>query len=446
MLNLDYPHPGYVAAAAAGLLLLWTMRRQWGPRPFQVVALGVLGLVCAWSAEDLLYLAVYALGLATAFAEILGKFPDEPVKALATPHATGYLALNGLIAAGALYVLELTVPGAATAADAERLTLLVAAGFGSMMIMRSKLFNLKVGGEDVAFGPEQVILVYLRWMEAAIDRERARARIEFVHRVMRQVNFAGAHQYSLTMLYAAQAISAEERTEFASAVKELVDAELDNRQKAYRLGFLLMNRMGEEFVEEIFESAPPECLSEAPGKERSQGGLLERIPFAGIRQDLPYMAYATSMSLDDFQKRLGWTDVDAARLRAKLQPRRCTLKDHRLAFNAHSPQGPGLGWATVVPEAGSVVEGVLYRLPQESIEYLDTTEAGYRRQEVTVVADGKETRAHLYVAEATEDGFLPSADYLRVVIRGAEAHGLPPEYVDRVRAELAALEAVLSPG
>lgn len=429
------------AVAVAGLLFLLAMRRRWSPYPFYVGVLAFSGFVAAALMNDTLYLAVFSLGIATAFAEILGKFPDEPVKALTTPHALGYLLLNGVIAVFALYVLSITLQESTIDQPAERLGLVASAGFGSMMIMRSKLFNLKVGGEEVAFGPEQVILVYFRWMESAIDRARAKSRIEFVRQVMRDIDFDRVHEYCLTMLDAAQRLEPSVRSELDASITELVKAEVDRRHKAYRLGFLLINTMGEEFVRELFEQPPPEWLLRAPINERPEG-LFQR--FVAIKSDLPYMAYATSMCGPDFRERLGWTDMEETRFRASVQPRRCTLKGWRLAFNRPASADPAcaVGEANVVPDPAATVEGVLYRLPRESIEFLDSTESGYVRREVTVTVDGKETSAHLYVAEVTRDDLVPEPAYLRRVLEGAREHQLPEGYVGQIEALLADAEKV----
>src|SRR5437868_9225002 len=54
-----------------------------------------------------LYFWPFLLGMTTAFAEIISKFDDEPMKALKTFPALLYHVLNGMIAAFALYLLAL---------------------------------------------------------------------------------------------------------------------------------------------------------------------------------------------------------------------------------------------------------------------------------------------------------------------------------------------------
>src|ERR1700733_12418939 len=65
----------------------------------------ILALAGSLLTRDALYFYAFLLGMVTAFAEIIGKFSDEPIKSLRTPHALFYHVLNGAIAAFALWVL-----------------------------------------------------------------------------------------------------------------------------------------------------------------------------------------------------------------------------------------------------------------------------------------------------------------------------------------------------
>ena len=187
--------------------------------------------------RNALYFYTFALGMLTAFAEILGKFSDEPLKSLNTPQALFYHLSNGLIAAFALRVLILYNVPHDQALD--QLKIVLAAGLGSMLIMRSKLFNLKLRGkdgaetgEDISFGPEQIIKVFFRFMERAIDRVRAQSRIEFVKANLENMDFDKVCDYSITMLKSApQLLSADER----KAVEEELKAMRDDKTLANQL-------------------------------------------------------------------------------------------------------------------------------------------------------------------------------------------------------------------
>ncbi|MCA1556661.1 MAG: hypothetical protein LC747_08240 [Acidobacteria bacterium] len=285
-------------------------------------------IVLAWAMKTdnpqtnhMLYFYAFMLGMLTAFAEIIGKFSDEPIKSLRTPHALFYHLLNGSISALALFVLK--TYGMLPTNNQEKLQLVLIAGLGSMLVMRSKLFNLKIGGEDVALGPEQIINVFFRFMESEIDRIRAQSRIDFVRERLFNVDFDKVHDYSVTMLRAAQALDTQEKCK--AAIQTLRAEQFGDRQmKSYALGFLLLNKMGENFVDKLFdkdkEKRPKEWALSAPmdNKEvKEETGLLSKISiFAnrgakdsdkdGNTDEVYYMAYGASMCSRALRMRLNW--------------------------------------------------------------------------------------------------------------------------------------------
>ena len=134
-----------------------------------------------------------------------------------------------------------------------------------------------------------------------------------------------------------------------------------------------------------------------------------------------YFAYASNMEPRRFRRLCpGATVVGPARLSGR-----------RLAFSRYSRQRRG-GSADVVPDAEAEVWGVLYEVGDADLDTLDRSEdvpAAYRREAVVVEdAEGRERQAVTYVANRTGD-FLPHRDYLRLIVQGAEARGLPQEWV-----------------
>lgn len=232
---------------------------------FLLPALALLGTL-EWSSTD--YFWVFVLGMATACAEIISKFPDEPLKSLKTGHAVAYHAFNGIIAAFALYALTLFADEPTTPAD--RLKIVVGAGLGAMLIMRSKLFNIKVGGEDVSFGPEQIVKIFLSFMEQAIDRIRARKRIEFLKGYVDKVDHARFDDFIDhidAMLRASQTRTNEQKESFVECIQKIRGgdkAPKGGRNKCYAVCFELLNGMGEDFVMEVFKNMPANLRSVAP--------------------------------------------------------------------------------------------------------------------------------------------------------------------------------------
>jgi gamma-glutamylcyclotransferase (GGCT)/AIG2-like uncharacterized protein YtfP len=132
------------------------------------------------------------------------------------------------------------------------------------------------------------------------------------------------------------------------------------------------------------------------------------------------------------------------------------LRDHRLFFPLHSHRWGG-GVASVQLHHGSTVWGVLYDLSEADLRSLDGIE-GYRapgdqhnvydREHVTVELtrpdDGsipRRVRADIYIARPSNPT-PPSRRYLDVLVRGAQQHRLPEEYIAQVSAVQAAPDPV----
>ena len=114
------------------------------------------------------------------------------------------------------------------------------------------------------------------------------------------------------------------------------------------------------------------------------------------------------------------------------------LRDHRIVFTWDSHAWEG-GVAHVLPERGRDTWGVLWELTEDHLRALDRYERVedgiYARTTTHVLHDGRAVEALIYLANDSEPK-APSKRYLRALVRGARAHGLPAEYV-------AALEALV---
>ncbi len=113
---------------------------------------------------------------------------------------------------------------------------------------------------------------------------------------------------------------------------------------------------------------------------------------------------------------------------------RAFLKGYRLVFDGYSitREGPV---ANLVPSEGGIVWGVLYEVSEKCLEELDGHEGvgsgAYKRVKVEVHSeDGKSFMAYTYLREPLEEG-KPSRKYIKTLLEGAEAVGLPEEYVNK---------------
>ena len=105
------------------------------------------------------------------------------------------------------------------------------------------------------------------------------------------------------------------------------------------------------------------------------------------------------------------------------------LPGYRLGFFRRSHRR-NCGVLDIVPEAGSLVHGVLYQLPWRLSDRLDEREEGYSQERVTVYCRGRDyagTRTYT-VIEKQHWETAPNDWYFTIVMRGALTCGLPESY------------------
>jgi sulfite reductase (NADPH) flavoprotein alpha-component len=138
------------------------------------------------------------------------------------------------------------------------------------------------------------------------------------------------------------------------------------------------------------------------------------------------------------------SNMNLSSLRAKgVVPRmseRAVLSGWRLRFNVgHFFRHEG-GVANIEPtgEAPDAVWGVVHLCEDEHLALLDGAEAqghGYDRVEVSVHTNHGGQRAITYVGMPSflDEGCRPTQRYLNILLKGADAAGLDPSYIDALR-------------
>ncbi len=109
-----------------------------------------------------------------------------------------------------------------------------------------------------------------------------------------------------------------------------------------------------------------------------------------------YFAYGSNMDPERICKRLSKPIETLGREHA-------ILRGYRLEFNKISSNNPEEGYANIVPDEDSLVEGILYKVTEEDIKKLDYYEGyfeHYYKENVKVVLDnGDEVEAITYIAQ-----------------------------------------------
>jgi hypothetical protein len=209
-------------------------------------------------------------GVLVGAAEIIARYRDEPFAATFSRPGISYLALNGVISAAAYFLLvyydKSILPGLA----GDRLLTSIVAGFGSMIVMRSKLFSFKTeGGEDYAIGLDAVLSTFLMSVDRRIDRNRSSKRQKLVYEEVAKISdLSKAPDFLRISLASYQNLSDAEKKELDDVILKLQAENLDPRLKLMAMGFGFLNISGEANFKELMkqlksyvDSLPPDSAS-----------------------------------------------------------------------------------------------------------------------------------------------------------------------------------------
>lgn len=141
-----------------------------------------------------------------------------------------------------------------------------------------------------------------------------------------------------------------------------------------------------------------------------------------------YFAYGSNMSVRRLQQR-----VPSARVLHV-----ATLRGHRLVFHKAGRDGSAKCDAELTARDSDAVRGVIYRMDLRHKVLLDKAEGlgrGYEQKTVALrLIDGTESKAITYYATHIEATLRPYAWYVEHVLRGAQEHYLPAEYLAAITA------------
>lgn len=143
------------------------------------------------------------------------------------------------------------------------------------------------------------------------------------------------------------------------------------------------------------------------------------IEFEG-KLNMPYFAYGSNMDQEQMEKRCS----GAKRIGKGI------LRGYKFALDE-------VGFATVTPQDGSIVEGVLWKISPANRDSLDIYEGVnsncYRQSWLPVEDDnGETTHALIYISERPENSGNRRKGYLERVITAAKEQGLSEQYIKTI--------------
>lgn len=195
--------------------------------------------------------AVVLLAAIVGFAELVGRYKDEPVSAVATWPAVGYMLVNVVASAAALALISMFGitfgfnPQDPQVSTELRVTRVLVAGFAAMAFFRSSFFVTRVGNQDVAVGPQSFLNILLTASDTAVDRKRAEARAEEVTKAMKDVDWDKANAALPTFcVNLRQNMPEGDQRTIANQMDILRRDPMAKGFKVLNMGLLLMNHMG----------------------------------------------------------------------------------------------------------------------------------------------------------------------------------------------------------
>jgi hypothetical protein len=199
-------------------------------------------------------IAAVVIGAIVGVSEILSRYRDEPLRATLNRYGVAYLVANGVVS-GLAYGFLLRYPNDLLPRVAGDLVLTaVFAGFGAMVLLRSKLFIYRTeDGREYPIGPSIVIETLLRVLDRKIDRLRASERQRRVYEQMKDiVDFAAAANYLEASLLSFQNLSQEEKADIARIIEEYRQLKAwPDALRIMAVGFAFLTIAGEENFDQV---------------------------------------------------------------------------------------------------------------------------------------------------------------------------------------------------
>ena len=139
-----------------------------------------------------------------------------------------------------------------------------------------------------------------------------------------------------------------------------------------------------------------------------------------------YFAYGSNMNEDELKD---WKITIISREKA-------ILYNYRIALNRYSKNRQG-GVLDIVPSKGSIVEGVLYKLPDEAKYKLEKKEGvtigAYKETRVDIEVDGRIVKNVItYIVCNKQNASPASEEYKESVLKGAKNHNLSKKYIKKL--------------
>lgn len=199
------------------------------------------------------YLAVGSIAAAVTLIEVLTRYPDARRQLAKEWAAWTYIGIHVVASTGALWLLNNYVPWSfdpGQSGTTQAVTKIIVAAFGSLAVIRSSVFQTRIGDRVIDVGPHAIVAALLETTDRSMDRRHAEHRSAMVTEIMSNVAFDKAQIALPTHCFnAMQTVSDEEQEAVSAQLSKIAHlGSMTDRAKSLSLGFLLLDIVGENLL------------------------------------------------------------------------------------------------------------------------------------------------------------------------------------------------------
>ncbi|HZZ89985.1 MAG TPA: hypothetical protein VFE13_16780 [Caulobacteraceae bacterium] len=203
------------------------------------------------------------IGIVVAYAELLARYRDDPMRAVLSWPAFSYALVNGgagLLAAWWLSSFFPSIVAATGAKSIDGAKLAVVGGFGALAVMRTSLLKLKLNsGDEVSVGPAVIVDQLLTVVDRSVDRHLAERRATIASELAGRIDFQrdGTSLVALCLVLL-QNPSATEQQQMSAVLQGLNGrTDIPANIKATSLLLALLGLVGETVLRQAVKQVSP---------------------------------------------------------------------------------------------------------------------------------------------------------------------------------------------
>ncbi len=199
------------------------------------------------------YLLVFLLGSIYALAELIGRY-SEPKQILNINAGRFYILFNGCISVFALLIVMEFDVDFMHYKHIEAGKILVA-GTSAMLVFRSTIASVKIGGKNIEGGLSPIVQVFLDAVNKSYDRQRSKIDLNEVGNIMKNVNYTKAEaDLPLLCLNLLRTLPEAEGKNMGVEISNLSQSSASKKAKSINLGIIIARYTGIDLLKKAVDT------------------------------------------------------------------------------------------------------------------------------------------------------------------------------------------------